>query len=91
MESIQLSVTGMKCGGCVSTVEKILNNSDGIENVSVNLLTESAYFEITAVAATTPAATWQRGAASPGVARRRPGRRWRACSRAPRCRVPLTS
>ncbi len=47
MESIQLSVTGMKCGGCVSTVEKILKNSDGIENVSVNLLTESAYFEIT--------------------------------------------
>ena len=46
MESIQLSVTGMKCGGCVNTVEKILNNSDGIENVSVNLLTESAYFEI---------------------------------------------
>ena len=37
----------MKCGGCVSTVEKILKNSDGIENVSVNLLTESAYFEIT--------------------------------------------
>ncbi|KGF88368.1 Lead [Prochlorococcus marinus str. GP2] len=36
----------MKCGGCVSTVEKILNNSDGIKNVSVNLLTESAYFEI---------------------------------------------
>ncbi len=47
METIQLSITGMKCGGCVSTVEKILNNSDGIENVSVNLLTESAYFEIT--------------------------------------------
>ncbi len=47
MESIQLSITGMKCGGCVSTVEKILNNSEGIENVSVNLLTESAYFEIT--------------------------------------------
>jgi Cu2+-exporting ATPase len=46
MESIQLSITGMKCGGCVSTVEKILNKSDGIENVSVNLLTESAYFEI---------------------------------------------
>ena len=46
MESIQLSITGMKCGGCVSTVEKILNNSEGIKNVSVNLLTESAYFEI---------------------------------------------
>ncbi len=47
MENIQLRITGMKCGGCVSTVEKILNNSDGIKNVSVNLLTESAYFEIT--------------------------------------------
>ncbi len=46
MESVQLSIRGMKCGGCVSTVEKLLNNSDGIENVSVNLLTESAYFEI---------------------------------------------
>jgi len=46
MESIQLKITGMKCGGCVSTVEKLLINSDGIENVSVNLLTESAYFEI---------------------------------------------
>ena len=47
MESIQLSITGMKCGGCVNTVEKILKNSDGIKNISVNLLTESAYFEIT--------------------------------------------
>jgi len=46
MKTIQLSITGMKCGGCVSTVEKILNNSHGIKNVSVNLLTESAYFEI---------------------------------------------
>ena len=36
----------MKCGGCVNTVENILKNSDGVENVSVNLLTESAYFEI---------------------------------------------
>ena len=41
MESIQLSITGMKCGGCVSTVEKILNNADGIKNVSVNLLTDT--------------------------------------------------
>ena len=36
----------MKCGGCVNTVENILKNSEGIKNVSVNLLTESAYFEI---------------------------------------------
>ena len=46
MESIQLNIKGMKCGGCVSTVESILKNSDGIENVSVNLLTESAYCEL---------------------------------------------
>ena len=46
MKSIQLNITGMKCGGCVKTVENILKNSDGVENVSVNLLTESAYFEI---------------------------------------------
>ena len=45
MNSIQLSIKGMKCGGCVNTVESILKNSDGIENISVNLLTESAYFE----------------------------------------------
>ena len=46
MNSIQLNVSGMKCGGCVNTVENILKNSDGVQNVSVNLLTESAYFEI---------------------------------------------
>ena len=45
MKSIQLSIEGMKCGGCVQTVEKILNNSDGTKNVTVNLLTESAYFD----------------------------------------------
>ena len=46
MNSIQLNITGMKCGGCVNTVENILKNSEGLENVSVNLLTESAYFEV---------------------------------------------
>jgi len=46
MESIQLKISGMKCGGCVNTVENILRNADGIENVSVNLVSESAYFEI---------------------------------------------
>jgi Cu2+-exporting ATPase len=46
MNSVQLNIKGMKCGGCVNTVENILKNSDGVENVSVNLLTESAYFDI---------------------------------------------
>ena len=36
----------MKCGGCVQTVEKILNNYKETQNVNVNLLTESAYFDI---------------------------------------------
>ena len=46
MKTIQLNVSGMKCGGCVQTVERILKNSDGVENVSVNLLSESAYFNL---------------------------------------------
>ena len=46
MKSIQINISGMKCGGCVQTVERILNDSEGTKNVSVNLLTESAYFDI---------------------------------------------
>ena len=46
MKGIQLNISGMKCGGCVQTVEKILTNSDGVKDVSVNLLTESAYFNL---------------------------------------------
>ena len=46
MKSIQLNISGMKCGGCVQTVERIINDSEGTTNVSVNLLTESAYFDI---------------------------------------------
>ncbi len=46
MKSIQLNISGMKCGGCVQTVERILINSEGTKNVTVNLLTESAYFDI---------------------------------------------
>ena len=44
MKNIQLNISGMKCGGCVQTVEKILNNYKETQNVNVNLLTESAYF-----------------------------------------------
>ena len=46
MKNIQLNISGMKCGGCVQTVEKILNNYKETQNVNVNLLTESAYFDI---------------------------------------------
>ena len=41
MESIQLNITGMKCGGCVSTVEKILKKfqvkNDDIRKISSQL------------------------------------------------------
>jgi len=46
MKSIQLNISGMKCGGCVQTVERIIKDSEGTKNVTVNLLTESAYFDI---------------------------------------------
>ena len=46
MKSVQLNISGMKCGGCVQTVERILNDCEGTNNVSVNLLTESAYFDV---------------------------------------------
>ena len=70
MNSIQLNITGMKCGGCVNTVENILKNSDGVQNVSVNLLTESAYFEInkTCLLYTSPSPRDQRGSRMPSSA-----------------------
>ena len=34
-------VTGMTCSACSSRVEKGVSNIDGVENVSVNLLTNS--------------------------------------------------
>ena len=46
MKNIQLNISGMKCGGCVQTVEKILNNYKETQNVNVNLLTESAYLSL---------------------------------------------
>lgn len=37
-----LNIEGMHCASCVSAVEKSLGNLDGVEEVSVNLATESA-------------------------------------------------
>ncbi|MFH0989984.1 MAG: heavy metal-associated domain-containing protein [bacterium] len=36
-ESIRLSVTGMTCGGCASTVTNALKAVEGVQNVKVNL------------------------------------------------------
>ncbi|MFZ4727997.1 MAG: heavy metal translocating P-type ATPase [Pseudanabaena sp.] len=40
--SLALAIAGMKCAGCVATVEKRLLACDGVKAASVNLLTEKA-------------------------------------------------
>lgn len=37
MEKVNLKVTGMSCGHCVSKVETALKQLDGVEKASVNL------------------------------------------------------
>lgn len=45
MESVQLKVQGMTCGGCVKSVEKVLRAIDGVERVQVSLENASANVE----------------------------------------------
>lgn len=40
--TLQLSVTGMTCGACVASVERVLNGLEGVASVSVNLPLEKA-------------------------------------------------
>ena len=42
MSEITVSVTGMKCGGCTSSVEKALNALPGAQNVEVSLEQKTA-------------------------------------------------
>lgn len=37
MNDIQLSVTGMTCGGCVASVQKVLSALPGVQTVEVTL------------------------------------------------------
>ncbi|MFN5161420.1 MAG: heavy-metal-associated domain-containing protein, partial [Cyanobacteriota bacterium] len=41
-----LDVEGMKCGGCVRAVEQRLQQQPGVRQVSVNLLTRTAWVEL---------------------------------------------
>jgi heavy metal translocating P-type ATPase len=41
--TIELTIHGMHCAGCVSTVENALNNVPGVVNASVNLATQRAH------------------------------------------------
>ena len=43
---ISAPVHGMTCASCVSRVEKSISKIKGIKNVSVNLATEKASFEM---------------------------------------------
>ena len=46
LQKITAPVSGMTCASCVSRVEKSIGKIDGVKNVSVNLATEKATFEI---------------------------------------------
>jgi P-type Cu+ transporter len=46
LQKITAPVSGMTCASCVSRVEKSISKIDGVKNVSVNLATEKATFEI---------------------------------------------
>ena len=41
-KSVTIKIAGMTCATCVNTIEKSLNSTEGVENVSVNFATESA-------------------------------------------------
>ena len=41
-ETIQLSITGMSCGGCVANAKKHLEAVNGVEQADVNLDQKSA-------------------------------------------------
>ncbi|MHA1847791.1 MAG: heavy metal translocating P-type ATPase [Promethearchaeota archaeon] len=41
-KKIQLKIAGMTCASCVSTIEKSIKNLDGVEDIVVNLGSESA-------------------------------------------------
>lgn len=44
-ELIKLSIPGMKCGGCVSAIEKALSDEAGVIRSEVDLATKSALVE----------------------------------------------
>ena len=44
-KSMELTIEGMHCAGCVSTVEKALQNVEGVKSAIVNLALEKATVE----------------------------------------------
>ncbi|WP_416188892.1 heavy-metal-associated domain-containing protein [Neisseria sp. CCUG17229] len=48
METITLNVEGMTCGGCVKSVTRILENTDGVAKAEVSLENKNAVIEFDA-------------------------------------------
>ncbi len=46
MKEVNLPIKGMTCASCVTRVEKIIGGFEGVQNVSVNLATEHATFDL---------------------------------------------
>jgi Cu2+-exporting ATPase len=51
-EPLLLEIEGMKCGGCVRAVEQRLRRQPGVRQVSVNLLTRTAWVDLDPALAT---------------------------------------
>ncbi len=45
-QSVLLDVAGMKCGGCVSAVERTLMSQPNVANASVNLVARTAWLDL---------------------------------------------
>ncbi len=41
-----LDIEGMKCGGCVQSIENILSKNPNVKNVNVNLVSKSAWIDL---------------------------------------------
>ena len=44
--SFLIDIEGMKCGGCVHSVEQTLRNHPGVSNASVNLVSKTAWIDL---------------------------------------------
>lgn len=48
MKTITLNVEGMTCGGCVESITRILENTDGVAKATVSLENKNAVIEFDA-------------------------------------------
>ena len=46
MQTVVLDVEGMKCGGCVSAVERTLLEQPGVQRADVNLVSRAAWLDL---------------------------------------------